>query len=288
MRGRHIVLRLLPVLIPFTLLFLGGAAFALLQSLGIMIPVPAEDAPGEAYRRLLASRWFYASFGFSLYVAFLSAGLATVCGTLLAYRIWRLPLGTQRLAIVYKLPLVLPHIAVAFIVLILFSRTGLVSAVLRQLGVIGGQEDFPSILYGGSGLGLVIAYVYKEVPFVVLLVSAVLKKLDVRHLHTARMLGASRVATFFRVVVPFLLPVVNTTFIILFLYSFGAFDIPSILSESRPQMLSITVFNLYFKRDIANRPDAMAILVLMFLFSSLFIYLYSRLVARLEVAGRKI
>jgi len=110
----------------------------------------------------------------------------------------------------------------------------------------------------------------------------------VRHIHTARMLGASKASTFFRIVIPFLLPVINTTFIILFLYSFGAFDIPSILSESRPQMLSITVFNLYFKRDIANRPDAMAILVLMFLFSSLFIYLYSRLAARLEAAGRKI
>lgn len=53
-------------------------------------------------------------------------------------------------------------------------------------------------------------------------------------------------------------------------------------------MLSITVFNLYFKRDLAQRPEAMAILTLMFCFAVLFIIVYSRIVNRLDSAERKV
>ncbi|MFO7783071.1 MAG: hypothetical protein ACQET7_03040 [Thermodesulfobacteriota bacterium] len=80
----------------------------------------------------------------------------------------------------------------------------------------------------------------------------------------------------------------HTAFIILFLYSFGAFDIPFVLSESRPGMLSIRVYNLYFKRDLARRPEAMAILVILFCFAALFIMAYSLVVRRLESSERKV
>ena len=289
MKEKHAnLLKLLPLLIPFTLLFLGGSLFALLQSLGLFNPLKPDGGLLAPYQKLLSNPWFYRSLFFSLYVSFSSAALSVLIGTLLATIIWRLPGKTQKFAIVYKIPLILPHIAVAFIVLVLFSRTGLFSALLYRLGVISGQEEFPSILFGGNGLGIIIAYIFKEVPFVVLMVSGILKKFDIRHIHTARMLGASRLTTFFRIILPFLLPVINTTFIILFLYSFGAFDIPFILGESRPEMLSIFVYNLYFQRDLVNRPYAMAVLVFMLCFSALFIYLYSRLVSRLEAGARKL
>ena len=74
----------------------------------------------------------------------------------------------------------------------------------------------------------------------------------------------------------------------MFLYSFGAFDIPYILGESRPGMLSIHVYNIYFKHDLARRPEAMAILTLMFAFAVVFIIAYSKAVGRLENGVRKL
>lgn len=283
-----VVLKLLPLLVPFVLLFAGGSIFALLQSVGILSPVPYRGGFFDAYAKLLSNRWFYQSFGFSLYVSLVSTSLSVAAGTGLAYMIWRQPLSAQRYAIIYKIPLILPHIAIAFIVLVLFSKSGMISAVLYHIGIINEQADFPSILYGGNGLGIIIAYIFKEVPFVILMVSGILKRFDIRHIYTARMLGASRITVFFRIIVPFLLPVINSTFIILFLYSFGAFNIPFILSESRPEMLAVYVYNLYFKRDLVNRPYAMAVLVIMLFFSALFIYGYSRLVSRPEAGERKL
>ena len=78
------------------------------------------------------------------------------------------------------------------------------------------------------------------------------------------------------------------TFIILFLYGVGAFDIPFLLSESNPGMISIRVYNLYFRRDLANRPEAMAMLVAMFVFSLIFIWAYTRVVERLKPSERKL
>jgi putative spermidine/putrescine transport system permease protein len=83
-------------------------------------------------------------------------------------------------------------------------------------------------------------------------------------------------------------PAMHTSFIILFLYGFGAFDIPFILGESRPGMLSIHVYNLYFKHDLVRRPEAMAILTLMFLFAVIFIIAYAKIVQRLDNGVRKL
>jgi putative spermidine/putrescine transport system permease protein len=289
MRSRTLIaLRLSPLLVPFIAIFTTGVFLTILQSLGFFIPVPVDGSIFAAYAALFKGSWFYVNLGFSLYCALVSAVLSVLLGTVFAYVIWRLPLWLQRVSVVSKIPLILPHIAVAFIVLMFFARTGYVSSVLIRIGIIDDASSFPAILFGGTGMGIILAYVYKEVPFVMLLVTSVLKKFDFRQIETARMLGAGRYRVFFRIVLPFLLPVVNTSFIILFLYSFGAFDIPFMIGESYPGMLSIQVYNLYFKRDLVNRPQAMAILVVMFAFSLIFIYLYSRIAQKIDTRYRKI
>ena len=95
-RRATIALKLAPVLAPFLLLFGGGLLFAVLQSFGLMVPVPPVEGGLATYRRLLGSPWFAASLGFSLYVAFVSAAVSVFLGTLLAWGIWRLPEKLQR------------------------------------------------------------------------------------------------------------------------------------------------------------------------------------------------
>ena len=284
----ELFLKLSPVLLPFLVIFSGGLVFTVAQSFGMLTPLPSEGLTFSAFSSLLRDTWFYKSAGYSVYVAFGSAFLSVTFGTLLAYGIWRLPTKLQPLAIANKLPLVLPHIAVGFIVLVFFSKTGLISSLAYQLHFIDDFQEFPSILFGGNGIGLIIAYVYKETPFVILMTYAVFSKIDERQILTARLLGGSGTRIFAYVVLPFVLPVIHTTFIILFLYSFGAFDIPFLLSESNPQMVSVYVFNIYFRRDLNMRPHAMAALVIMFFFSALFIYLYARIVKRLANTERKV
>lgn len=286
MRGKTFA-KMLPVAVPFAVLFVGGLGLAVAQSFGFLLPVPHQGHPLDAYRALMHPRTL-SSAAFSLYVALVSAGLSVCFGALWAHGIWRLPHRWQTVSTIYKIPLVLPHIAVAFIVLVLWTRTGLVSSLLFQAGVLETPQDFPSLLYGGNGLGMILAYALKETPFAILLAVATLKRLDPRLVQTARMLGASEATIFRSISLPQLKPVLHTVFIILFLYTFGAFDIPWLLGESRPAMLSIEAYNLYFRKELADRPTAMALLVLMFLFSAAFIAAYAKIAGRLEGQERKL
>lgn len=282
-------LRLLPLLIPFVLLFLGGLALTVAQSLGVglPLPVPALRAdPLAAYAAVLGDAAFWESFGFSLYVSFTAALGSVGLGAVLAYGIWNLPGRLQGPAVIYKVALVLPHVAIAFIVLVLLSQSGWVASLAHALGFIRQPADFPALLFAGNGLGLVAAYVFKGAGFSILMCLALLKRLDPRLITTARMLGAGRAGAFFRIVVPHLAPAMSASFLILFLYGFGAFDIPFLLSESSPGMLSIRVYSLFFERDLTQRPQAMAMLVVMLAFSAVFIVLYTLAARRLKGARK--
>lgn len=286
--GRRILWGLAPLLLPYCALFCAGMALTMAQSLGFLLPIGAGEATLEHYLTLLEDQAMGQSLGLSLFVAFVSAAGSVLGGTLLALALWRMPPGLRRMGVVSKIGLILPHVAVAFLVLLMLSRTGLVSSVLFQTGFISSPEEFPNILHSGSGLGMILAFLLKGVPFALLLIGAVLFGFDIRLIQTARMLGAGPWRTFWSVTLPRLLPAMHSAFIILFLYAFGSFDIPFVLGESHPGMLSIRVFDIFFQRDLSQRPQAMAILTLMFVFAALFAMLYNRFAAYLDGWRRKL
>lgn len=285
---RRILWGLAPLLLPYCALFCAGMALAMAQSLGLFLPIGTGAPTLEHYRVLLEDRAMAQSLGLSLFVALTSAAGSVLGGTILALALWRMPPGLRRVGVVSKVGLILPHVAVAFLVLLMLSRTGLVSSILFQTGIISAPEEFPNILHTGSGLGMILAFLLKGVPFALLLVGAVLFGFDVRLIQTARMLGAGPLRTFWSVTLPRLLPAMHSAFIILFLYAFGSFDIPFVLGESHPGMLAIRVFDIFFQRDLSQRPQAMAILTLMFVFAALFAMLYNRFAAYLDGWRRKL
>jgi putative spermidine/putrescine transport system permease protein len=279
--------KLSPLLLPLIVLFAGGLALAAAQSFGFFLPFPYEGGTLDAYRKLLEPHYL-ASAGLSFFVALTSAVISVAVGAVVAYLIWRLPDRLEGAAVIYKVPLILPHIAVAFIVLVFWSKSGVISSIGYHLGLVETVSEFPSVLFSGNGFGMILAYIYKEIPFTILLAYAVLKRMNPQQIQTARMLGAGEGRVFTRIVLPHMARTLHTAFIILFLYSFGAFDIPFLLGESSPGMLSIEAYNLYFRRELADRPAAMAILTCMFLFSLGFIWLYTRVAASMKSRERKL
>ena len=279
---------LLPLLLPFAGIFAAGLALTFCQSLGLLLPLESAGPTTEHFTAILGSAAMRRSIAFTLYVSLVSALGSVVLGTWLGYMVWKLPARLRQAAVVYKVGLILPHVAVAFLVLLYFGQTGLVASLAHHLGLAPTPQDFPQILYAGDGLGMILAYMFKGTPFAMLMALAVLFGFDVRMLQTATMLGASRFHAFRRITLPRLLPAMHSAFIILFLYAFGAFDIPFLLGESRPGMLAMRVYDIYFRRDLAERPQAMAILALMFVFTALFTMLYNSLARRVDDRGRKL
>ncbi|SIO39515.1 ABC transporter permease [Halodesulfovibrio marinisediminis] len=267
-----------PLLIPFFLFFVGGIALAVLQSLGMGLPFPYEGGLLDSYKALMTP-YMLRSFLLSIKVGGLAALFSVAIGTLLAVGLWRMPSLLQQAGIIYKIPLILPHLAVGFIVFFFWAKSGLISSAMFHAGLTKTPQDFPSILFGGDGWGMIIAYTYKQIPFALLMVYASLKRLDMRLLETAYMLGAGHFRAFRTVTYPHISSTLHSTFCILFLVGFGAFEIPFLLGGSQPAMLSIEAYNMYFRKELYHRPQAMAILIGIFLFSTVFLTLYLRSVA---------
>jgi putative spermidine/putrescine transport system permease protein len=288
MRRKHLLLHLLPLLVPFLLVFGCGLAITMLQSFGFLVFSYGYDDPFFAYRELFVAPWFLRSAVFSLYVALTSSSLSIVCGTVLAYAIWNMPERYRFFAGIYKIPLILPHIAVGFLAVLFLSKTGILASIAFHLALIDSFEGFPDLLYTPIGIDLISAYLYKETPFVMVMVYAMLVRFDRRQIESARMLGAGRVRIFLALILPFIMPAISTTFVILFIFTLGGFDLPYVLGDSYPGMLSIRIYEVLFQKDLSQRPMAMAMLTLIFIFSLLFIALYLRLSARLARGVRKI
>lgn len=266
-----------PLLIPFFLFFAGGILLAVLQSIGIGLPFPYEGGVLDSYKELLTP-YMLRSFLLSIKVGAVAALFSVALGTILAIGLWRMPALLQQAGVIYKIPLILPHLAVGFIVFFFWAKSGLISSAMFHAGITGSPQDFPSILFGSDGWGMIIAYTYKQIPFALLMSYASLKRLDMRLLETAYMLGATRWKAFCAVTYPHIRSVVHSTFCILFLFGFGAFEIPFLLGGSSPAMLSIEAYNLYFRKELYHRPQAMAILIGIFVFSVTFLTLYLRAV----------
>ena len=288
MRRIYILCSLLPLLIPFLAIIGGGLLITALQSVGLLMFSYTYDDMLFAYKELFADTWFLQSALYSLYVAFVSTVISLVIGTFFAYLIWKLPGKYHSRTVIYKIPLILPHIAVGFIAVILLSRTGILASLAYQLGFIDSFETFPNLLYTRAGIDLIVAYIYKETPFVMVMVYAILSRFDRRLIETAGMLGASSLRCFFSLILPFIMPVINTTFIILFIFSFGGFDLPFVLGDSYPGMITIRIYEYFFQKDIALRPIAMAMLTMIFTFSLIFIFVYLKVSTRLEKGVRKL
>ncbi|WP_051177208.1 ABC transporter permease subunit [Halodesulfovibrio aestuarii] len=268
-----------PLLIPFFLFFVGGIVLAVLQSLGLGLPFPYEGGLLDSYKELLTP-YMLRSFLLSIKVGAVAAFFSVVIGAVLAMGLWRMPPMLQQAGVIYKIPLILPHIAVGFIIFFFWAKSGLISSAMFHAGLTSTPQDFPSILFGGDGWGMIIAYTYKQIPFALLMVYASLKRLDIRLLETAYMLGAGRFRTFRTVTYPHISGALHSTFCILFLFGFGAFEIPFLLGGSQPAMLSIEAYNMYFRKELHHRPQAMAILICIFLFSIVFLTIYLRAVAK--------
>jgi putative spermidine/putrescine transport system permease protein len=205
------------------------------------------------------------SLGFSLAVAAASTAISLVIGVALALWLWGQASGFP--GFLYVLPLILPHVVAAFLTIAFFSRSGLLSSIAFRTGVIGALDDFPVLVFDNGGIGIVIAYVYKETSFVTLMTLAALRKIDPRMIQTSEMLGASRLRSLRTVVLPAAGPAAAVAGIIVFLYSFGAFDIPFLVGSSSRPMAAVSAYRLFFEGSLADRPRALALLTLIWALS---------------------
>ena len=98
----------------------------------------------------------------------------------------------------YRIPIIVPHIVSVLLVYNILSQSGILPRILYEAGLITDQSQFPSILYERNGIGVIIAYLWKEIPFVALTTYTILSKVSSKPIRClAGNLGANKRQIFF-------------------------------------------------------------------------------------------
>jgi putative spermidine/putrescine transport system permease protein len=249
---------LAPALGTVALLFGGGLVLGLFQSLGHL---PAAGMSGLSlahFRRVFADPGFFESLALTLAIALASSAAAMALATAAALALNAGAGRSRTLQFIFQVPLTVPHLVVAVAALFLLAPSGLLSRLALNLGLIDAPESFPLLVNDPWMIGVMAAYVWKEVPFIALMVLAALRGGGSELIEAARTLRAGRWQCFRHVTLPLIFPSLGAAGLIVFAYTFGAFEIPYLLGRTHPMMLPVRAYRSYSDVDLLERPEGIA------------------------------
>jgi len=175
-----------------------------------------------------------------------------------------------------------PHAVAAVFMIQIFSQTGLLARLAFVLGLIEEPTAFPQLLFTPSYGGTILAYIWKEAPFVAYFVLAFMGGIRSSLGEAAENLGASPVKSFFQITLPLSVPVISRAFLIIFIFAFGGYELPLLLGSTLPRALSVETYLAYTRPDLLDRPLAMAMNGIMLLLSIVMTILYSAVMDRVS------
>jgi putative spermidine/putrescine transport system permease protein len=267
------------------LLFMGGLAFGVLQSLGYLPLIGESKLTLAAYASILQSRSFLRSLLLTFHIAFSSTLISTILALALALTLRQSFAGKRLITFIFQLNLPIPHIVGAVALAQVLSQSGLLARVAALLGLIQDTSDFPVLVFDAWGVGIIAEYVWKETPFIGVVLLSVLQSIGGEYEQLAQSLGARRWQRFRYVLLPLLLPGILSSSVLVFAFAFGTFEIPFFLGVAYPQALPVLAYRSYTDVDLSARPQAMAMAVLIAALIGALVLVYMRVSRRYLRAG---
>lgn len=191
--------------------------------------------------------------GFTFLIIALSAVLVGLIATLLA---GYLTLGTNPRAVallrwLYRWPLFVPFIVVGQILRTFLAKNGLMNNLFVATGFVTPLETTGFL----DWRGVVIAFVWKQVPFATLLLAGAMASLDRGTIEAARNLGASRLRILFEIVLPQVASTLMVALTLSVVTMMSVLSVPLMLNPNSPTMITVNMafrINAYGDYGVAN------------------------------------
>lgn len=269
---------LLPALVIILGILIPGIINALFESFGYSKAYGMGSITLNYYKEILLDGDFISSLRFSLITSLTSSLTALVLGTALAFCVYMSSSRRILEKFIFRLPVIVPHIIAAAAAFSILSQSGILARLLFKLGLIKTMEDMTLFIFDRQGIGIMLTYLWKEIPFTAMVVYTVLKDINDKLYIAARNLGATKRQVFFHVMLPLCLPSILSAFVIIFAFSFGAFEVPYLLGPTFPKALPVKAYMEYTGADLSSRPYAMVINIILACISTILIYIYYKIV----------
>ena len=282
MKNRSEIFLLLLPFLTVTAIVLVSVGNVAVQSLGYIPAFGLTKPTLQYYIQVFSREDFLSAVWVSLKIALWSAVFSTVLGVLLSMALIRCRKTGGSMLYAVRLPILVPHAVVAVFVVQILSQTGLIARLGYQLGFLAESGDFPQLLYTPGYWGTILAYLWKETPFVAYFVLAFMRSISESLGEAAENLGASAFRSFWEVTLPLSIPVISRAFLIIFIFAFGGYELPLLLGSTLPKALSVQTHLTYMHPDLLQRPLAMAMNGVVLLLSAGMALAYSFVVNRLN------
>jgi ABC-type spermidine/putrescine transport system permease subunit I len=213
---------------------------------------------------------------FTAWIVCLAVALTALLAVLIA---GYLTLGSNRLAVrvlawLYRWPLFVPMVCAAQIMRGFLARNGMLNNALVGIGVLTPAQT-ASLL---DWRGILITFVWKQLPFVTLLVAGAMASLDRSMIEAARDVGAGRVRVLFGIILPLVRAPLLVACVLTFVTLMSVLSVPIMLSADSPTM--ITVDMAYRITTFGDYATADALGVISYVMTMLVGWFYLRHAAR--------
>lgn len=209
-----------------------------------------------------------ASYRISITTSLSAALINAVFGLLVAWVLVRYKFpGKKIIDSMVDLPFALPTAVAGIALTSIYSENGWMGSFFAKMGIKSAY----------SPMGITIALIFIGLPFVVRTVQPVLEELDKEIEEAAASLGAYRLKTFFRVILPEVLPALLTGFALAFSRGIGEYGSVVFISGNMPMKTEIAPLLIMMKLEQFDYTGATAIAVVLLLFSFLMILIINYL-----------
>lgn len=265
--NRFPALWLLPVLLPVALMTIYPIAQALWTSVhSVTLLFPDEPFTGlDNYRNVVTSNYFKDALKNSLVFTAFAAPLVVVFGTLIALFLQRRFVGSQIVRSIVLLPWVLPGAISAVLWIWVFHPSfGVLNGTLRALGLIDGSIPWltsPKLALAA----VVVAHVWTQIPFAVVLIMAALSAINSETLEAAAIDCRSATKRFRYIVFPEIKAMIVVLLVYNALTAFTSYDLVYAMTGGGPgtatTLLSFQIWRESFSMYDFGAGSAVAFIV---------------------------
>ena len=236
-----------PALLTLVLLFIYPLGFSL---------VTAFEAEGGGWTTgnfTKAFEFYSLDIGYTVLIVVLSTTLIGVASVAIGgyLTLGENPRTVAALRWLYRWPLFIPFIVAGQLMRTFLAKNGLMNNAFVELGLLTPLQT-QSFL---DWRGIVITFVWKQTPFVALLVAGAMASLDRATMEAARNLGAGRLRVLLEVVVPQVRQTLIVGLILSFVIMMSVLSVPLMINSQARTMMTVDMafrINFYGDYGVAN------------------------------------
>ncbi|QPM91164.1 ABC transporter permease [Pseudooceanicola algae] len=202
---------------------------------------------------LKAWEYYSADILFSLVIVTLATAL--IAGFSLAIAGY-LTLGRSGWAVtllrwLYRWPLFIPFVVAAQVMRTFLAKNGMMNNALVELGLLAPLQTASYL----DWRGIVITFVWKQTPFVTLLVAGAMAAMDRAMIEAAQNMGAKRGRILLGIIVPQISRTLMVGLILSYVTMMSVLSVPMMINAQQPTMLTVDMawrINAYGDYGVAN------------------------------------